>query len=215
MTAIFDSIIFDMDGTLWDAVDSYCEVWDVTFAQTGRPELKVTREELIKCMGLPIDKIYDRIVTDQSIDRENFLRVLDSNEQSMMPKLGGKLYDGVSHYMPLLAQHYRLFMVSNCGAGGIHNFLELTGLSPCMTDTLTFGQTHLGKDGNINLLREKYRLQAPVYVGDTESDCTAAHKAGIPMIHAAYGFGTAPQAEAHVQSFAELAGLLLSSHTNN
>ena len=26
----FDSLIFDMDGTLWDAVDSYCEIWNVT-----------------------------------------------------------------------------------------------------------------------------------------------------------------------------------------
>ena len=22
-----DALIFDMDGTLWDAVDSYCKIW--------------------------------------------------------------------------------------------------------------------------------------------------------------------------------------------
>ena len=33
----FDSLIFDMDGTLWDAVDSYVAVWDATFAEFGMP----------------------------------------------------------------------------------------------------------------------------------------------------------------------------------
>ncbi|MBQ7851826.1 MAG: HAD hydrolase-like protein [Muribaculaceae bacterium] len=33
MAQKFDSIIFDMDGTLWDAVDSYCKIWDKTFNQ--------------------------------------------------------------------------------------------------------------------------------------------------------------------------------------
>ena len=24
----YDSLLFDMDGTLWDAVDSYCAIWN-------------------------------------------------------------------------------------------------------------------------------------------------------------------------------------------
>ncbi len=34
MTKNYDSVIFDMDGTLWDAVDSYCRVWNATIAET-------------------------------------------------------------------------------------------------------------------------------------------------------------------------------------
>ena len=30
-----DALIFDMDGTLWDAVDSYCEIWNRTFRDFG------------------------------------------------------------------------------------------------------------------------------------------------------------------------------------
>lgn len=26
----YDAYIFDMDGTLWDAVDGYCDVWNAT-----------------------------------------------------------------------------------------------------------------------------------------------------------------------------------------
>ncbi|MDE6825274.1 MAG: HAD family hydrolase [Paramuribaculum sp.] len=204
----YDSIIFDMDGTLWDAVDSYCKVWDVTFAEIGRNDLTVTSHALIRCMGMPIARIYDEIVTDPTIDRDRFLTILDRNELEMMPRLGGKLYPGVEQTLRELARTHRLFMVSNCGPEGLHNFVALTGLADVITDTLTHGQTQLPKDGNIKLLIEKYGLQSPVYVGDTASDCTSAHKAGIPFIHAAYGFGSAPDADAAISSITMLPALV-------
>jgi phosphoglycolate phosphatase len=30
-----DSLIFDMDGTLWDAVDTYAHSWNVVFTEMG------------------------------------------------------------------------------------------------------------------------------------------------------------------------------------
>ncbi len=30
-----DSLIFDMDGTLWDAVDTYAHSWNVVFSEMG------------------------------------------------------------------------------------------------------------------------------------------------------------------------------------
>ena len=27
--------IFDMDGTLWDAVDTYAQIWNVTYQRMG------------------------------------------------------------------------------------------------------------------------------------------------------------------------------------
>lgn len=203
-----DSVIFDMDGTLWDAVDSYCQVWDATFSEIGRPDLTVTRSELIRCMGMPIARIYDEIVSDTSIDRDLFLRILDRNELEMMPRLGGKLYPGAETTLRELARTRRLFMVSNCGPEGLHNFVALTGLADVITDTLTHGQTQLPKEGNIKLLMERYGLESPVYVGDTASDCVSAHKAGIPFIHAAYGFGTAPDADGAIDAITGLPALV-------
>ena len=46
---------------------------------------------------------------------------------------------------------------------------------------------------------EKHGLKNPVYVGDTALDAKSAAQAGVPFIHANYGFGQvedAPQLEA-------------------
>lgn len=196
-----------MDGTLWDAVDSYVKVWDATFAEIGSGAA-VDREQLIRCMGQPIDVIYSRLVGDPS-GAADFLKRLDDNEATMMRTLGGVLYPGVREYIPRLARHFRLFMVSNCGAAGLPNFLEYTGLTPYFTATLSHGQTGLPKDGNIRLLTEQYSLTAPIYIGDTAGDCASAHAAGIPMMFAAYGFGTAPEADFSAKSFGDVARFFL------
>ena len=31
-----DGLIFDMDGTLWDAVDTYARIWNEVFLQAGK-----------------------------------------------------------------------------------------------------------------------------------------------------------------------------------
>ena len=101
-------------------------------------------------------------------------------------------------------------MVSNCGSDGLHNFLRFTSLEPYFLDTLTYCQTKLQKEGNIELLRRCHNLQSPIYVGDTEGDCKSAHLAGIPMMHVEWGFGTAAQADYRADSMEHLAGFFLS-----
>ena len=206
MSPKFDSIIFDMDGTLWDAVDSYCRIWDVTFKQMGKSQT-VGREELLKCMGMPINEIF-RTVVKVDVDEAEFLKLLDENERNMMPELGGRIYPGVYEGIQFLSRHYKLFMVSNCGADGLNNFITFTKLTPYFSDTLTHGETSLSKADNIKLLIERHNLQCPAYVGDTQGDCNAAHAIQIPMIYAKYGFGECEDAEYTIESFPRLLDLL-------
>ena len=199
----FDSIIFDMDGTLWDAVDSYCRIWDVTFEQMGIAADKVERQVLLECMGLPIDEIFRRIVNIE-VDAEEYLRLLDKNEKEMMLVLGGILYPGVAEGIPQLAQRYRLFMVSNCGAEGLTNFLTYTGLTPYFEGTLTYGETLCPKADNIKSVVNKYALKSPIYVGDTQGDADASSFAGIPFVFCEYGFGEVEKADYRIKKFSEL-----------
>ena len=47
MNKRFDAYIFDMDGTLWDAVDSYAAIWNTTIVQLGVQVPPVTRQKLV------------------------------------------------------------------------------------------------------------------------------------------------------------------------
>ncbi len=206
MTTKYDSIIFDMDGTLWDAVDSYCKIWDKTFEQMGYSQT-VSREELLKCMGMPINEIFQQVVK-VDVDSAAYLELLDKNEQEMMPVLGGKLYPGVAEGIKFLSPHYKLFMVSNCGADGLKNFLSFTKLEPYFCDTLTYGENLLSKSDNIKEIIKRHNLKNAIYVGDTQGDCNAAHNAEVDMIFAKYGFGECEDAEYTIESFPRLLDLL-------
>lgn len=198
-----DSLIFDMDGTLWDAVDSYCHVWDYTINETGLSRGPVTRDELVGLMGQPLERIVEVIVPDVE-DKADFLRRLDANEDRLMPQLGGRLFPGVKETIEALSHEYPLFMVSNCSPNGLHNFMEWAGLTDCFTDSLSHGETGCGKDVNIRRLVDRYGLKLPLYVGDTQSDADACRRAGVPIAWASYGFGRIGRPDIVLDTFADL-----------
>lgn len=184
-----DGIIFDMDGTLWDAVDSYATIWNRAIADMRLDVPPVRRSALEKMMGLPLDRIYDSLIGLPEVSAP-FMALLERLEREMMPRLGGRLYPGVRETLEALrAGGARLFMVSNCGPDGLPNFLEYTGLGELMTDCLSLGENGLDKTQNILELIGRYNLGTPVYVGDTAGDLAYTHAAGIPFVWAAYGFG--------------------------
>lgn len=207
MKQYFDSLIFDMDGTLWDAVPSYCKIWEYTLDEFGLGDIKVTREELDRLMGKPVDVLVDTIVT-RHVDRTRFLAALDANEDRLMPVLGGRLYPGVKETIRELARDHKLFMVSNCSPKGAVNFMAYSGLTDCFTDSLTYGQTHVGKDVNIATLVSRYGLASPLYVGDTQGDADASHRAGVPIAWAAYGFGHVSDPDYIIKEFSNLIELV-------
>lgn len=204
----FDSLIFDMDGTLWDAVDSYCAIWNETLQQCGYTRENVTRTELLDYMGSTLDRIVAAITPEAARDRK-FYEILYHNERTMMPRLGGRLYPGVKDLIPVLASRYRLFMVSNCSEDGLPNFLNFTNLKPYFTDTLSHGLTHCGKDANIRRLTQMYRLNSPLYVGDTQSDADACHRTGVPIAWASYGFGHITNPDFTLRQFDDLKEIML------
>ncbi|MCM1066219.1 MAG: HAD family hydrolase [Muribaculaceae bacterium] len=189
----FDSLLFDMDGTLWDAVESYCAVWNATIARICPEVPRVHYHTLAGMMGKPLRTIYDAIIGP---DRpfEPFFKELLRDEAELMPRLGGKLYPGVKETLAELSRTHTLIMVSNCNADGLPTFLRFTGLEPYFTDHISFGETGREKDYNIGLMVRKHSLKAPLYIGDTAGDCDSAHRAGVPFAWASYGFGRSVEA---------------------
>lgn len=196
-----DALIFDMDGTLWDAVDTYAEIWNMAFEREGI-EQRITRNDLLALIGTPIDDIIRHFVPADQV--EHLLQVIAGLVVTELPRLGGRLYEGVQEGIATLAQHYQLFMLSNCDELELPIFVRYAGIEPYITDTLAYGNTHLRKADNMRLLAEKYHLQHPVYVGDTDSDCSEAHRAGVPFVWMSYGFGTTDRAQLQYDNFSDM-----------
>ena len=196
-----DALIFDMDGTMWDAVDTYAEIWNMAFEREGI-ERRITRDDLLALIGTPIDDIMRHFVPAERV--EHLLKTIADLVVTELPRLGGKLYDGVQEGVAELAKHYKLFMLSNCDELELPIFVRYAGIEPYITDTLAYGNTRLRKAENMQLLAEKYHLQHPVYIGDTDGDCREAHRAGVPFVWMSYGFGTTDKAQLQFDTFADM-----------
>ena len=83
----FDALIFDMDGTLWDATATYAEEWNETARRMGVPDFHITPEQLHQYMGLSIDKIFNAILSKCTLDPVEFCRVVDGVEDAEVTAL--------------------------------------------------------------------------------------------------------------------------------
>ena len=90
-----DSLIFDMDGTLWDAVDTYAESWNIVFKQLGIDRI-VRRNELAKMVGWEGKKVHAALMPDYDEEKRQYIYAkVNELRREILPKNGGILYEGV------------------------------------------------------------------------------------------------------------------------
>lgn len=184
-----DSLIFDMDGTLWDAVDTYTDSWNLTFEKHAIKRT-INRDDLMGLMGMEGKKLTKILMPDFDDDRA-FNIYLDVNEtrRQILPKSGGNMYSGVTEGIKQLSTKYKLFILSNCAVGIIPLFINWAGIGDDITDFMAYGENNMPKHYNMRLLIDKHQLGEPVYIGDTQGDAEQTSMAGIPFIFVTYGFG--------------------------
>jgi phosphoglycolate phosphatase len=205
---MIDSIIFDLDGTLWDSVDEIILTWNRVIERHGGFRPPITRAEQEQLMGLQMDEIARRLFSGEQPQRQlQLMNECMQEENEYLAQHGGTLYPQVEETLKRLKEHFRLFIVSNCQKGYIEAFLQAHRLEGYFTDHLCFGETGTSKGETNKLLISRNKLKAPVYVGDTQGDRQSAIDAGIPFIYAGYGFGKVDSCEGSVQSFGELVEL--------
>lgn len=206
-----DSIIFDVDGTLWNAVEPVAECWNIILKEYPAVDLVMDGETLTRLFGKTMTEIGNALFP--SLPPEKRMEILErccSLENMYLKDHPGFLYDGVAETVRELSEKYPLYIASNCQAGYVETMLEVTGLKPYIRDHLCFGDTHTSKGQTILTLISRNGLTSPVYVGDTKGDAEACREAGIPFIFAEYGFGDVPEAKSKIRSFRDLP-LILSS----
>lgn len=197
---MFDGILFDLDGTLWDAVPEITLCWNQAIAAAGVDRPPLTTEEVRSCMGMQIADIAARRLPGLTWERQKeVINQCCQIENDYLATHGAAVYPGAEATLKKLSGVCKLFVVSNCQDGYIQAFFAGTGLGKYFTDFECAGRTDRPKAENIALVVEKYGLKNPVYVGDTALDAKSAAQAGVPFIHANYGFGKVedvPQLEA-------------------
>ena len=203
-----DGIIFDMDGTLWDSAESVAQSWTDTVSRYPEAKRVFTAEDIHGVMGMTMRNISCFFFGDLPEEkRRKITRDCFEEECRYVALHGGVLYPKLEETLARLKEIAPLYIVSNCQDGYIEAFFAYHGLNGYFSDYEDHGRTGLEKDGSLRLLIERNGLKSPVYVGDTAGDYDACVKAGVPFIHAAYGFGLVPDVP-FIRSFEELPGLL-------
>ncbi len=219
-------LLFDRDGTLWDSSDNVAESWNIVLREKeiemGISFPEMTGAIVRSVMGRTMYEIGKILMPDGAQDvRDEILNACASFEVDYIRERGGVLMEGTRETLEELARRgYRLGIVSNCQTGYIDAFLESMGLRDLFFATMEWGETELPKGENIKILMKRHgcvfdrSLATPetpsaVYIGDTQGDCDAADLAGIPFLHAAYGFGVPTHADATLSKIADLLTLFL------
>jgi phosphoglycolate phosphatase len=204
---MIDSIIFDMDGTLWDSTTEVAEAFNIVLKEKY-PEVtdEVTAERLKGLFGLLLDVIAVKLF--QSVPEEHAIEVMREccdYECDYLAKRGATLFEGLEDTLKELHKKYKLFIVSNCQEGYIQCFFQAyPQLETYFTDYEYPGRSGKSKAENIRMVVERNQLTHPIYVGDTQGDANAAKEAGVPFIYARYGFGEVCQYDDVIDSFPEL-----------
>lgn len=184
-----DSIIFDLDGTMWDSTKNLVQPWNEVFTEYNL-EKTITHEDIMSVMGLTLSEIGEVFIPEVPKElREEIVDKASEREAVYLEKLGGNLYPELKETLAELKKNYKLYIVSNCEDDYLECFLSFHNTREYFLDFEFSGRTGKEKSENIKILAERNELKNPIYVGDTEKDMKAAEKAGVKFLHAAYGFG--------------------------
>ncbi|MBR6164837.1 MAG: HAD family hydrolase [Clostridia bacterium] len=199
-------LIFDLDGTLWDSAEAVAEAWNEIFLREDPSLPKLTEEDIHGVMGMTMKEIGQVLQPMLAQDRrERVFEECCRYEVEYLLSHTGKLYPGLRETMEALrARGYSLAIVSNCQLGYVEAFMKGSGMRDLFDDYEEWERTGLLKGENIRLVMERNGFRKAVYIGDTAKDQEAAKLAGVPFVHAAYGFGKAEKPEGVIRALTEL-----------
>lgn len=203
-----DSIIFDVDGTLWDSTDIVAEAWNEVIRKNSDRKPDITGDTLKSLFGRTLPDIAKVIFCDYPEDMQlHLIELCCAREHEVVRQTGAPLYSDLAETLKVLSAKYPLFIVSNCQGGYIEIFLEYTGFGKYFKGHLCPGDTGNAKAANIKEIISRYQLKSPVYIGDTDGDHRASKEAGIPFVYASYGFGQVTQPDYTISGLLELTEL--------
>ena len=205
----YESLIFDIDGTLWDSRALVAEGYNIQLKEEGLDHLCVTAEDLKPLFGKVMTEIADTILaTIPEEKRYDLMERCMATENRYLEENPCRIgYPGVKETIAKLAEHYRLFIVSNSQCGYPELCMEKLGLTPYIQGHMCFGDTGTSKGKTIRTLMRKHNIENCAYIGDTQGDYEATVEADVPFVWCTYGFGTPDGYAEKIDRFEDLLNL--------
>lgn len=202
----YESLIFDIDGTLWDSRALVAEGYNLQLKDEGLEHLFVNAEQLKALFGKVMTEIADVIFAEIPLPERYALmeRCMARENRYLQENPCAIGYPGVKETLIRLAESHRLFIVSNSQRGYPELCIRKLGLGNCITACLCFGDTGTSKGKTIRTLMQRHNIRSCAYIGDTQGDYEATLEAGIPFIWASYGFGVPEGYGAKIERISDL-----------
>ena len=187
----YESLILDIDGTLWDSRALVAEGYNIQLRREGLDHLCTDAETLQTLFGKVMTEIADNLFPDfpPEVRYPLMERCMETENKYLEENPCHIGYEGIREVLAELKKKYRLFIVSNSQCGYPDLCVEKLGLQDLIEGHLCFGDTGTTKGQTILTLMKKYGIASAAYIGDTQGDLEACEEAGIDFIWAAYGFG--------------------------
>ena len=139
---LIDSIIFDVDGTLWDSTDVVANAWNQIMEKETDMTPNLTGAVLKGLFGRLLPDIAAVIFHEYPKERQlELIEACCAKEHEALLATPAPVYPGLVDALSILSRHYPLYIVSNCQAGYIEVFLEATGLGHYFKGHLCPGDT--------------------------------------------------------------------------
>ena len=192
MKKTYDTILFDLDGTLLDTLDDLTDATNYALREMGFPER--SREEVCSFVGNGIYRQIGRAVPEGT-DEDTLNRTIEIYRARYSEHNCEKtdLYPGIRELLSALSEKgCRMAVVSNKYDAAVKDMCKKY-LSPWISTALGENMPARRKkpapdslfDAMKELGAEKERC---IYVGDSDVDLETAKNAGIPCIACAWGF---------------------------
>ena len=203
----YESIIFDIDGTLWDSRALIAEGYNIQLRKEGLHHLQTNADVLLQLFGRTMSDIADNLFPEFTPEERYALmdRCIASEDAYLESHPCDTIaYPDIKSTMEALAKNHRLFIVSNGQKGYPQLAARKLKVDHLISGYLSYGDTGTEKGETIRILMKDHNITDAVYVGDTQGDYLATVDAGIDFIWADYGFGKPDACVGTIHCFKDL-----------
>ena len=203
-----NSVIFDLDGTLWEVVESTYKSANIIANKYNLEE--ISKDTICKVFGLNKEesaKLYFPYMgLNESTKLIDEIAVINIEN---LKNNGGNVYPNVKEVLNKLVDKYDLYIVSNTAEiEYIKAFLKSSDTKDYFKNYIAASDLNISKADAIKKLIDDGKIEKAVYIGDTRIDLEAAYENNIPFVQAKYGFGKNLNTDYSINEIKELLGVL-------